>query len=52
MALHLDLKRPAPITAFQLEFQEPLTQSPMTAETPVVIRDDAEANPHIPDEER
>lgn len=52
MAVHLDSKRPAPIIASQMEFKEPLTQSPMTAETPVVIRDDAQANPHLPDEEK
>lgn len=52
MAVHLDSKRPTPIIASQMEFKEPLTQSPMTAETPVVIRDDAQANPQLPDEEK
>ncbi len=50
MAQHLDRKRPSPITSSQVEFKEPLTQSPMTAETPIVIRDDDKANPHLPAE--
>lgn len=51
MAYHLEHKRPPPIDAAHFEFPEPLTQSPSTAETPILIPDDIKANPHLQEEE-
>ena len=47
--MSFERKRPTPIDAAYLDFlPEPLTQSPMTAETPVLVdADDKEANPHL-----